>query len=37
MTVSLNDIIYNSGDVFLPKSIRDLLMKGTYFDNKNMF
>jgi len=37
MTVSLNDIIYNSGDIFLPKSIRDLLMKGTYFDNKTMF
>ena len=37
MTVSFNDIIYNSGDVFLPKSIRDLLMQGIYFDNKKIF
>lgn len=37
MTISFNDIIYNSGDVFLPKSIRDLLVKGMYFDNKTMF
>ncbi len=37
MTVSFNDIIYNSGDVFLPKQIINLLKKGIYFDNKTMF
>ena len=37
MGVSLEDILYRSGDVFLPKSIRSLLEKGVYFDNTQTF
>lgn len=34
---SLNKLIYNSGDVFLPKEVRDLLAKGIYFDSTSTF
>ena len=35
MTFTLNKLIYNSGDVFLPKEVRDTLAKGIYFDSTN--
>lgn len=34
---NLNKLIYNSGDVFLPKEVRDLLAKGIYFDSTSTF
>ena len=30
----MEDILYRSGDVFLPKSVRDFLQKGFYFDDR---
>ena len=33
MTFSWNKLIYNSGDVFLPEQVREILLKGIYFDN----
>jgi len=36
MTFSVNKLIYNSGDVFLPKEVRDTLAKGIYFDSSNI-
>lgn len=37
MTITLEKLLYNSGDVFLPKSVRDLLASGLYFDKTRSF
>ena len=31
---TIDDILFRSGDVFLPEPIKDLLEQGIYFDNK---
>lgn len=31
---TIEDIFYRSGDVFLPKAVRDLLERGIYLDDK---
>jgi len=35
--INWNKIIYDSGDVFLPKSIKNVLEKTIYFDNTSTF
>ena len=31
---TIDDILYRSGDVFLPEPVRKTLEKGVYFDNR---
>lgn len=37
MTITIEKLLYNSGDVFLPKNIQNILKKGFYFDSTSTF